>query len=399
MLRIKGFRREDERGEIRRDRSMKKILVFIDWYEPGFKAGGPIRSCVNFAFHMKADYEIFVFTADRDLGETTAYKNIKTDEWITKEPHVHLFYASPEFLGWKNILMLIRKVNPDFIYLNSMFSKYFTVYPLLMKKFHNVHAAIILAPRGMLRSSALAYKPFKKKLFIKLFSTLNIPAIVRFEATDSTEVKDIKLQFGDEAVVHQVSNFPAVQKSFVPVREKQTGYLKMIFVGRIHPVKNLTFLLECLAHIKYMIDLTVVAAMEDQQYWAVCSGLIAKLPPNIHVDLISNLPHEELENMLLKHHLFVLPTKGENFGHAIYEALAAGRPVLISDQTPWRNLEEKMAGWDFSLEDKKPFQQVINKMAELDLEAFSAYCRQAWQFCKDTITTSDIKKENLKLFS
>ena len=37
--------------------------------------------------------------------------------------------------------------------------------------------------------------------------------------------------------------------------------------------------------------------------------------------------------------VFLLPTGGENFGHAIFEALSCGVPVLISDQTPWRGLE------------------------------------------------------------
>src|SRR5688572_13835083 len=283
---------------------MKKILVFIDWFEPGFKAGGPIRSCVNFALHMKSDYEVFVFTSDRDLGDETPYKSVKTDEWMMKEPNLHLFYASPAFLSWKNILSLIKEVNPDFIYLNSMFSKYFSVYPLLMKRFQNIGASVILAPRGMLKTSALAYKPVKKKLFIKLFASLNISAVVRFQGTDSTEVKDIKLQFGVKAVVQQVSNFPAAQKPFIPVDEKQTGHLRMIFVGRIHPVENLAFLLDCLADIKYKIDLTVVAAIEDQQYWKICSDAITKLASHINVKLISNLPHDELENILLKHHLF-----------------------------------------------------------------------------------------------
>ena len=42
-------------------------MLFSDWYEPGFRAGGPIRSCVNFVQHMQDQYKILVFTSDRDL--------------------------------------------------------------------------------------------------------------------------------------------------------------------------------------------------------------------------------------------------------------------------------------------------------------------------------------------
>ena len=378
---------------------MKKILVFTDWYEPGFKAGGPIRSAVNFAFHMKFDYEIFVFTSDRDLGDHAPYANVDIDQWINKDENLQLFYASPAFLNWKNILGIIKEINPGFIYLNSMFSKHFSLYPLLMKRFGNVNGEIVLAPRGMLRGSALAFKSFKKKYFLRLFNLLAMPALIRFHATDSTEASDISLHFGSNTRIQQLGNFPGAQHPFLPVAEKQVGELKMIFVGRIHPVKNLAFLLDCLADVQEKVELTIVAAIEDQQYWKVCSDKITKFAPHIKVEMLSEVPHEALEKILLRHHLFVLPTKGENFGHAIYEALAAGRPVLVSDQTPWRNLQSRMAGWDLPLHNREAFQQVIKQVAAMDIDELNIYCLHAWQFCHEFVNGSDIKKDYLKLFS
>ena len=378
---------------------MKKILVFTDWFEPGFKAGGPIRSCVNFAFHMKTDYEIFVFTTDRDLGDEAAYQDITINQWLTPESNLHIFYASPGFLSWKNILQLIKEINPAFIYLNSMFSRFFSLYPLLMKRFKKLPAKLVLAPRGMLKESALAYKSSKKKIFLSLFRTLRLPARIIFHVTDATEGNDVRKQFGEESSVTQITNFPGVQHPFTPVAEKDPASLKMIFVGRIHPIKNLSFLLDCLQQTSYSMDLTVIAPIEDQQYWNICRESITKLASRINVQLITNLPHDQLEGILLKHHLFVLPTKGENFGHAIYEALAAGRPVLISDQTPWRNLEQQRAGWDLPLTNAGAFVSVINKAAAMDLAELNDYCRKAWQYCQGFLTRSDIKKEYLKLFS
>jgi glycosyltransferase involved in cell wall biosynthesis len=377
----------------------KKILVFTDWFEPGFKAGGPIRSCVNFAFHMKSDYDVFIFTSDRDLGDTQAYQGIETNSWTGKAAGLKLFYASPAFLTWKNIIAMIKSISPDFIYLNSMFSKYFALYPLLMKRFAKLSAKIILAPRGMLRASALAFKASKKKVFLGVFNALKIPSQLHFHATDTTELNDIKKLFGEKTSVTEVSNFPGAQRPFRPLTKKEPGHLKMIYTGRIHPIKNLSFLLGCLQSVSYKVDFTVVAAIEDEAYWNICREMISKLASHINVELMSNVPHAELENILLQHHLFVLPSKGENFSHAIYESLAAGRPVLISDQTPWRNLEGKMAGWDLSLDEPSGFTAIINKVAAMDLEELNTYCRQAWQYCNDFITHSNIKTQYLKLFS
>ena len=64
---------------------MKTIFLFADWYEPGYRAGGPIRSCVNFVRSMEGDYRIFVFTSDRDLGAAGPYPDIATDCWTGPE--------------------------------------------------------------------------------------------------------------------------------------------------------------------------------------------------------------------------------------------------------------------------------------------------------------------------
>src|SRR5882762_9960703 len=187
----------------------KKILLFADWYEPGYKAGGPIRSCVNFAYYMEENYRIYVFTSDRDLGSSLPYENIRTDEWLVTNGQQHLYYCSPESLNWKNIRRQLRNVQPDFIYLNSMFSTRFTVFPLLLSRIHRLKSKIILSPRGMLRASAVQFKSLKKKLFLNSFRWLGFQRNVYFLAADDTEVKDVQRFFGPSARVALIPNFPA----------------------------------------------------------------------------------------------------------------------------------------------------------------------------------------------
>jgi glycosyltransferase involved in cell wall biosynthesis len=117
------------------------------------------------------------------------------------------------------------------------------------------------------------------------------------------------------------------------------------------------------------------------------------------VKLLSDVPHHRLEEMLTAHHLFCLPTQGENFGHAIFEALAAGRPVLISDQTPWRSLAKRKAGWDIPLSDSTGFVNAIETVAAMDLRELNEWCKEAWRYCNDYIQQSDIKEQYRKLFN
>ena len=374
-------------------------MLFTDWFEPAYKAGGPIRSCVNFAYHMRGDYDIYVFTGDRDLGDEEAMDEIITDQWIPHSEGLAIYYASRDSLNWRVIGKQIRGLNADYIYLNSMFSRYFTVYPLLVKLYSRTAGKVVLAPRGMLRRSALSFKPFKKKLFLNLFSVLKITRFITFHATDEEEKKDILQVFGKDASSFSVPNFPGFQKPLTLPLQKRAGELKMVFVGRIHPIKNLHFLLEGLRACQSHIYLTVIGVKEDPDYWDSCKELVKQLPLNIIVVFIDAVPHHQLENILVEHHLFVLPTQGENFGHAIFEALAAGRPVLISDQTPWKNLEPFKAGWDLSLNDITRFAGTIERVAYMSAEELNDLCQCAWQYCSNYIQQSNIKQQYLKLFN
>lgn len=375
-----------------------KILIFVDWYEPGFKAGGPIRSCVNFSDNMSADYDVLVFTTDRDLGELQPYINIDYDKWI-KRKGIAILYASPSFLSWKNIRKIFEEVTPDFVYINSMYSYYFAVYPLLMKWLGLTDAAVILAPRGMLKKTAIQFKSTRKKIYLFILKLLRIHKNVVFHAADATETRDIKEIFGAQAKSIQVPNFPPLRQLHFTCTEKLKGKLKIIFVGRIHPIKNLGLLLEHIKNLRAAILLTIVGTVEDEPYWNKCERLIKSFPANIRVIFKKDIPNEDIGNLIADHHLFALPTKGENFGHAIFEALSVGRPVLISDQTPWRNLESRRAGWDLPLDNPSVFIDTLQQVAEMDNEDFQPWCNGAWQLANEYVTKNDLKNQYLKLFS
>jgi glycosyltransferase involved in cell wall biosynthesis len=376
----------------------KKILLFADWYEPGYKAGGPIRSCVNFVRQMQADYRIYVFTSDRDLGSSLPYPEVKADEWLTGKGDTEIYYSSPVNCSWQNIRRQIDVIRPDFIYLNSMFSPKFTIYPLLVNRLHQRHP-VILSPRGMLRESAIRFKTGKKRLFLRGLRTLGLHRAIHFHATDATEVRDIRRYFGNSSRVSMIANFPGtpVEEQNAPV--KRAGDLSLIFIGRIHPIKNLHLLLGILTGVQTTVRLTVVGNLEDEAYWEKCKKIIAELPPHIRVEYVGEIANNELAAIIARHHIFALPTQGENFGHAIFEALALGKPVLISDQTPWRNLQLAGAGWDLPLDRPAAFREIIELTGGWGQQEYEKCCRSTRQYLKEYLSSLNLKQEYNKLFS
>lgn len=375
-----------------------RILVFADWYAPGFKAGGPIRSCVNFSDNMKGDREIFVFTSDRDLGESGPYLGIESDKWI-EQKEIKVLYATPQFLNWRNIRRVLNEVEPDYIYLNSMYSRYFALYPLLIKWLGLTDATVILAPRGMLKKSALQFRGPKKRIFLFIFRLFGVHRKVAFHATDDTEVNDVRRIFGEKVKCSQASNFPSSDRLAFSYIKKKRGELKVVFVGRIHPIKNLLLLLNYIKPLQADIFLTIVGTPEDEEYWNKCRLLIKELSPNIRVIFNESIPNSEIVNLIADHHIFALPTEGENFGHAIFEALSTGRPVLISDQTPWRDLETEKAGWDIPLSEPGRFAATIERVAAMDQEEYLEWCRGAWVYAQKKSDNIELKKKYKALFA
>ena len=113
------------------------------------------------------------------------------------------------------------------------------------------------------------------------------------------------------------------------------GPLRLVFLSRISRKKNLDFLLRVLARVSSNVELAIFGSQEDAIYWNQCESLINQLPVNIQVYFGGQLPQEMVRDTFAMYDLFVFPTRGENFGHVIFESLSVATPVLVSDQTPW----------------------------------------------------------------
>jgi glycosyltransferase involved in cell wall biosynthesis len=98
-------------------------------------------------------------------------------------------------------------------------------------------------------------------------------------------------------------------------------------------------------------------------------GLCEGQPEGVAFFYHGAVAHGEVANTLALHDVFVLPTLGENFCHAIAEALAAGVPCLVSDRTPWNDLGRTGAGWSVPLEDQSEWIARLQHCVDLGAEA------------------------------
>jgi glycosyltransferase involved in cell wall biosynthesis len=153
-----------------------------------------------------------------------------------------------------------------------------------------------------------------------------------------------------------------------------------------------------LKDVKDPVTLEIIGTIEDKEYYELCRNKMMLLPTNIKVKSKEDMPFEKAIERLYKNHFLVSPTHGENFGHAIFDALSVGRPVIISDQTPWRDLQDKGIGWDIPLQDKLKFKTAIQKAVSMDQDEFDEYCKRAKKFSDDYIRDSNLREKYMELF-
>ncbi|GEN54619.1 glycosyl transferase family 1 [Halobacillus faecis] len=355
------------------------------YYIPSFKAGGPVQSIKNLVDNLSDKYDFHVLTSDRDIGENKPFEKIEVDKW-EKVGNAKVFYTDISRLSIKKMTKIINSINFDIIYLNSFFSFKFSILPVVLKNLNIIkrNSPLVIAPRGEFSPGALNLKSFKKKIFINTSKFFNLYKNVNWHATAVTESEDIKRNLNKDIDVTIANNLTSDYESlnFNKQIKKYKNKLKVVFISRIHPKKNLKFALSILNDIQGDIDFNIYGPIEDQKYWLECKKIINTLPSNINVNYNGISEHKDVFNIFNNNHVFLFPTYGENFGHVISEALIGGCPVIISDQTPWRELEEKSVGWDIPLNKYRQFNNVIKTCLEMDQKEYDDISKRAFLFAK-----------------
>lgn len=181
-------------------------------------------------------------------------------------------------------------------------------------------------------------------------------------------------------------------------RRDEGAPLRLLFLSRITPMKNLDFALRVLARVRTPVEFSIVGPVRDQQYWQRCQGLIDRLPDHIKVSVEGGVPHSHVTSLMATFDLLFLPTRGENYGHVIPEALSSGTPVLIADTTPWRNLERAGVGWDLPLSDEAAFAAAIEKAATIAPGEYLSWRRRAADYARQRLADSGVLEANRSLF-
>lgn len=346
------------------------ILIVVGNYLPGFKAGGILRSVANIVDHLHDRFDFLVLTRDRDVGDEQPYAGLATGEWLPVG-NARVYYLPPGSEGMAALAAVANEQDYDVLYLNSFFE------PLCVRMLLNVRLGrvmprpVIVSPRGEFAWASLRLKYPKKRLFITLARLVGLYQRVTWHAANADEAAAIaSVMNAPRARVVVAEDLPTscqkVEMAGSMVSGQEEEGLRIVFLSRISPEKNLDFALRVLAKTRIRASLDIFGPLENRDYWQVCQRLVEQMPQNVTVRQRGAIPPFEVMPTLACYDLMFFPSGGESFGHVIAEALTVGTPVLTSTNTPWRNLEKMGLGWDLPLADPGAFVHCLEQFAALD---------------------------------
>lgn len=405
--------------------TMKKtILILIGSYLPGYKVGGPVQSVAALVDALSDEYNFKVICGDRDLGDDKPFPNEPVGQWYE--------YGSAEVLrirrGIKGAWMLIRALQLggfDILYLSGILSRTYSILPLLCCRANLVpNRPIVIAPRGEFSTGALGIKPRRKRLYLALAKLLRLFDGVIWQASTQRERTDILSELGPVNVkeaaaivkhlpvndqLHHGNQQIMVASDLVPKTaifdapvaaiSKVSGELRVITVGRVCPMKNIHFAISLVKSLRGKVNYDIYGPLEDKDYFAICKRLCATLPHGITVQFLGGIPHQNVSARLSDYHIFLLPTLGENFGHAISEAMEVGCVPIISDRTPWQDLQDADAGWSLSLSTPDAFSDALSTALTWTDEEFQQRSRNTKVFLTNHALSHEGIQENRSLFA
>jgi len=303
-------------------------------------SGGPSRSVPALAESQSSNPGVKVTVLYQDRGNPVVpltkivvdYRSIDIKD---------IFFGSPYFA---EIRQRSRKGGKYIFHLHGLWSP--TVHRAA--RFARRHKIpYVISSRGMLSAWCLGSKSLKKKLGWGLYQKKDLEKAVCILATSESEKVDVSgLIAGQriEVVPNGCDERPE-KHSIIKVSPGNRSVRRALSVGRLHRVKGFADLIRAWAKVRPEGWVLAIAGPDEHGYMKKLKSLIKKHRCTNSIVLLGEVDDDEKWALMDDCDLYIAPSKSENFGMAIAEALQSGLPVITTTGTPWREIVEHQCGW------------------------------------------------------
>lgn len=353
---------------------LARVLIFADHFVPGFRAGGPIRSLASIVANEVQHHDVWVVTRDHDLGSAKRYGGL-SEGWNSVLGARTLYVDTRSPRGVIDALRRVRSLQVDLVYFNSLFSPVFSIAPLIA--YVPRGATTLLAPRGECAPQALALKAAKKRAASIALRRLLRRRGVAWHATSTEELCDINAWTGERTQHAVIRADPAPTPAPTPSDPELAAEFRVVGLSRIAPIKDVGRFVGIISRVPFPTSARYFGPMEDAKYWASLDDQIRALPQHVKFTYEGPIEPTAVPALFSSADALLFPTKGENFGHVVPEALAQGCPVVASDTTIWTDLLRASGGAAFDDDDDAVL--TLRKLRESSREKRAEIRRGVWR--------------------
>jgi len=342
------------------------------------QAGGPANTLywLNNAL-AKKDYNIKVLSSNFGIKDS---KNLAIQADYSEQQEVKFLDSKMGFI--REGISFLRA--SDIIQFSSIFFP--PTLPLLIMAILS-NKKIIISPRGELYPAALSIKSFQKRIWLKIIRSFQRK--IFFHATNDYEKQIIQREFPDAAGIGVIPNFIELPTK-LSIEENRS---QLLFIGRINPIKNIDILIQAISLLKKENkDVNLLIAGEarldyEKDYYSQLKELVIMSKLQENITFLGHIDKEEKQKHIASSFALILPSKSENFGNVVIEALAQGTPVIASKNTPWEILEKTESGYWVEAEVEQLI-TAIKKILVLDEKKYALMRESAYNLCMEKFDIS-----------
>lgn len=233
---------------------------------------------------------------------------------------------------------------------------------------------IIISPHGMIDQNSLNQKKFKKKLALLLYQRVIFKKSDLIIVNSKIEKKNFLLQVPIVKKIKIIPHGIKIDKNFSPRRNLKTN-LSFVFFSKIHRSKNLHTLIKLWKKSNFLknFQLNILGDIVDEKYFSKIDRLISR---NNNIKYLGTI-NKHIQRKLSKYDVFIHPSRSENFGLVIYEALSSGLFLILDKSLKKTYLEKNSFAININfnlLSLNKSIKKILNDKKKIKSLVFKKKC-------------------------
>ena len=219
--------------------------------------------------------------------------------------------------------------NIDLMHIHGLWHPRFFIF-FLIAKLKNIK--VIISPHGMLDPESFAINSWKKKIALFTYQGIVLKKANLIIVNSKKEKKNVQKKIKHPKITIIVHGI-VIKKI---KRRKNKDLINSVYFSKIHPIKNLLKLVQAWSFSKKLknFKLSILGEIDDINYFNKINTIIKN---SKNISFLGKIKKNKILN-LSTYDVFILPSKSENFGLVVLEALNAGLYLILNKSLPWKNL-------------------------------------------------------------